>query len=61
MTPTRYFMREFRPDLWHVCDRENGNQPIHDDSPFGDDKALVFDYDNASRTIDELNLKQELE
>lgn len=47
----RYFAREFRPDKWHVCDRQDSNRPLYDDE---ENAPLVFDEDRAVEYMREL-------
>ncbi len=48
----RYFAKEFRPGKWWICDRQDGNRPIYDDSG---ENELVFDEDRAFEYLEELN------
>lgn len=53
----KYHVKEFRPGVFHVMD---GNLPVNDQSPDGDDKPLVFrDGDIADECAKEMNLAAE--
>jgi len=41
-----FYVYEFRPGKWHVCNRKSG-LPVYDDAPYGKDEPLVFDEDAA--------------
>lgn len=48
----RYFICEFKPGLWHVCDRRRSGQPIYD----GDAKSIIYtEHDMAIEVMDNMN------
>jgi hypothetical protein len=55
----RYYLKEFKPNKYHIHDRECSGLPIYDSMPFGMDKPLVFDEDNAWDYMEELNKEYE--
>lgn len=60
MTDPRYYVHEFMPGRYHVCDRENHNLPVHDDDRDGNDKPLNFrDGDAAAECADAMNEQNE--
>lgn len=53
----RYFAREFRPGLWHICDRLENSRAIYDNDG---DKELIFeDEDSLLKELDMLNTRPE--
>lgn len=54
-----YYVKEFTRGHWHIL-REGSGVPVHDDSPNGDDKPIVFtDHDKVLEAVDALNTAQE--
>lgn len=54
----KYYSKEFRPDKWMIYPI-GSNIPIHDNSPDGKDKPLVFsDLDSVSECLNKLNLNE---
>lgn len=51
----KYYLKEFRPGKWHVCDIGT-HRPIYDDAPYGNDAPVIFsDEDSAYECIERLN------